>query len=550
MPDSTPVENEPEETLGFDPKPIVVSMGMVIGNHLQRRWLSESDAREAVDECCELLDEVFKDCGEITFGVFENVLKVNDVEVETAGTTAAVLVSQMEALEARNLTLSRGLSSKTFANLLEIMSAHSDELEQLGGFSSFVADQNFEHVTIRHITYRQVTEEEVVVRKAALDKGASIAESGSNVREDVMAYLKGGATDEEQALAALDSAVSDSAGMAELIIEAARETDDGASDRVSANSVVTALRRAFDGWMKSSGLKTQKGKKALGKSLAGIEESVRDLLKEAGVDVDEESDVLADAVEGMLDELRMDALAAENLKKRKAIETSEKRILRYIRNRGRDGVVGSDLERKLHEGGLGGSNWRELLVRSGVAGTGGENVENAAAVAALSSKLSVIESDLQRSGKGAGKEDAGELTNALKSVAVDVDALVTNTNRKIQDIIEEYKAEESAAGEEAGAVGVAQEAQGRKRMSRKQLYEHLAEIGQEICQPLSVINCSLSMITSGRLGGISNSQEDMLKLAAENTEKLKSLADNLMEVTGVPDALEPNSGIRAQIYDG
>ncbi|MDP6524897.1 MAG: hypothetical protein QGI24_02595 [Kiritimatiellia bacterium] len=548
MPDNTPTDSTPEEALGFDPKPIVVSMGMVISNHLQHRWLSAFDAQEAVDECCTLLDEVFRDCGEITFGAFEHILKVNDVEVETAGTTAAVLVSQMEALEAHNFTLSRGLSSKVFADLLEVLSAQPLEIEQLGGFAGFLAEQNFENVVIRHITYRQVTDEEVVVQKAAMDSVAAIADADGAARNDLMAYLKGEKGDEEHALEVLNSAASDSTGMAELIVEVARETDDGASDRVSADSVVVALRRAFDGWMKSPGLKTQKGKKALGKTLKGIEEEVRNRLMEAGVEVEEEDDILSDAVESMADELKMDALAAEYLKKRKAIEASEARILRYIRNKGRDNVVGSDLEQKLHDGGLGGANWRELLVRSGVAGTGagGGEVASAVAVASLSSKLSLIAKNLQQPGDRTDDETAGELTDALKDVAVDVDALVTDTNRKIQDIIEEYKADEEGEGGQVDMVGAPEE---KKRMSRKQLYEHLSEIGQEICQPLSVINCSLSMITSGRLGDITETQDDMLKLASENTDKLKALADNLMEVTGVPDTLEPDAGIQSKIYD-
>ena len=552
MPDNISTEGTPEKTLGFDAKTIVVSMGMVISNHLQHRWLSASDAQEAVDECCALLDEVFKDCNEITFVAFEHVLKVNDVEVETAGTTAAVLVSQMEALEACNFTLSKGLSSRTFADLLEVLSAQPMEIQQLGGFSGFLAAQNFENVIIRHITYRQISEEEMVVQKAELDAVTALESSDGAARKDLMAYLKGEETNEEQALAVLNSTASDSTGMAELIVEVARETDDGATDRVSAESVVLALRRAFEGWMKSPGLETQKGKKALGKSLKTIEDEVRNLLKEAGVYTEGDDEILSDAVEAMSDELKMDALAAEYLKKRKAIESSEARILRYIRNKGRDDVVGSDLERKLHDGGLEGANWRELLVRSGVAGTGnaGGEVASAAAVAALSSKLSLIASNLKRTGKSADDETAGELTNALKDAAVDVDALVTDTNRKIQDIIEEYKADEVEEGEIGDTNAVAGSGREKPRMSRKELYEHLSEIGQEICQPLSVINCSISMITSGRLGDTTNTQDDMLTLASENTDKLKALADNLMEITGVPDSLEPDAEIQSQIYDG
>ena len=551
MPESIPTGSAPEAKLGFDPKPIVVSMGMVISNHLQHRWLSSSDAQEAVDECCKLIDKVFEDCEEITFGAFENVLKVNDVEVDTAGTTAAVLVSQMETLDARNFTLKKGLSSKVFADLLEVLSAQPSQIEQLGGFEKFVSGQEFNNVIIRHVTYRQVLDNEVIVQKAVFDNVASLNDAEGGMREDLLAYLKGENANEEQAVEVLNSVASDSAGMAEIIVEAARAADEGASEKVSTDAIVGTLRRAFEGWMKGPGARTQKGKKTVGKSLKGLEQSVRGLLSAAGVEIGDD-DVLSDALESMADELKMDSLAAEYLKKRKAIEASEARILRYIRNKGRNAVVGSDLEQKLQDGGLEGANWRDLLVRSGVAGTGqgsGE-VASAAAVSELSSKLSFIADNLKRPEKKQGDSAAGELTEALKEVAVDVDALVSDTNRKIRDIIDEYRADEDEGSEQDESVSIGEVPDSKKRMTRKELYSHLSEIGQEICQPLSVINCSLSMITSGRLGDTTDPQDDMLKLATENTDKLKALADNLMEISGVPDTLEPDAGIQSQIYEG
>jgi len=39
-----------------------------------------------------------------------------------------------------------------------------------------------------------------------------------------------------------------------------------------------------------------------------------------------------------------------------------------------------------------------------------------------------------------------------------------------------------------------------------------------------------------------------LQLAVESSQKLKHIADSLMEITGVPDELEPDAKIQAEIY--
>ncbi|MFT7487810.1 MAG: signal transduction histidine kinase, partial [Candidatus Promineifilaceae bacterium] len=76
----------------------------------------------------------------------------------------------------------------------------------------------------------------------------------------------------------------------------------------------------------------------------------------------------------------------------------------------------------------------------------------------------------------------------------------------------------------------------------------LAEITQELCQPLSVVNCSIDMVKDQRLGSLEQSQADMLDLASTSGQRLLTLINKLGEITGMPSTLNPQEDILSEIY--
>ena len=88
----------------------------------------------------------------------------------------------------------------------------------------------------------------------------------------------------------------------------------------------------------------------------------------------------------------------------------------------------------------------------------------------------------------------------------------------------------------------------RPDMSREAMLAMLAEIGQEICQPLSVINCSIDMIRGKSLGEITAMQKEMLDLAAESGARVETLANKIIEISGVPKGTKPDSEILDDVY--
>jgi signal transduction histidine kinase len=134
----------------------------------------------------------------------------------------------------------------------------------------------------------------------------------------------------------------------------------------------------------------------------------------------------------------------------------------------------------------------------------------------------------------------------LEGVDAEVRTLVARTQEKIQNLVNEVKADEEA--EKAAAEGRAAKP-AKPRLSRKKLFEVLAEIAQELCQPLSVINCAIGMLKAGSLGAVTEQQVNMLDLAGESGEKLQVLIDNLMEISGMPETRSPDGEIQSALYD-
>jgi len=120
------------------------------------------------------------------------------------------------------------------------------------------------------------------------------------------------------------------------------------------------------------------------------------------------------------------------------------------------------------------------------------------------------------------------------------------TEQKINDLVQVIKAEEEGSGAEGGAG--AKPGESKTPMARKRLMVLLAEVVQELCQPLSVINCSIDMIKSKHLGEVTDPQLEMLNLASISGERVRILVDKLLELSGLPRTLTPNSGIQSSSY--
>ncbi len=531
--------------------------------------------RKAADACFQHFSRLWQTT-DIAVQNSEDGLSVNGVPVEQKNAVFKSFAEHLASRAISNFTLKPAMTREQFSGFVEILLAKPSELLQLGEFSGALAIVGLaDVVTSRKVTYVEVSEDEVVVGKDTLlqQDAANAADHLAIQVQEAAAYLRG------EAVANASGAAS---GIRELSTDAARLSAliaDSAQAKVSDGGdlpaeIVACLNRFYPAMTSDPTFHTQKTKKQIHKTLVLLDKDLPVKLQDADGHAPASPDdiqAIKDTLETMEDELAIDALSQEYVKRRSAIGNSEKRILRYMKNKSVDLIEESDLKSRLIEGGLAPEDWHDLLIKSGVIGHAADTPAQAVPSALsgpghdstvfthLNELLRKIEADTGRVATGlelpanattepsARKPDVKRavmlrvpeavLEHDLQAVQQEVNRIILNAEKRIERLVTEVE-----GGEQR------QDREHNTGISRKRLFEILAEIGQELCQPLAVINCSVDTILSGMLGDINKVQREMLDLSADSAQKLKILIDKIIAIAGVPDALVVNKDIQASLY--
>ena len=570
----TPAGSNASDLKAADAIHIAVAISRLIINTIDQNWLSKMDETEGVADCFDQFSAALAKTGEITIRVAGDTLKVNQHEVIDADPAVKRLTEQISALGINNFTMEHGMTTDTLANLLEVLSATSNDIEALGGFATALEKCGIDHIQSRTVIYREVTEDDVVVSREHLkqaeddvDKSENIHERVGNVAE-MLDFLKSSKEGlDPEGLSALQELSADAQRMSEMVIQAAElkkeEAEEEARETI-AGALVVCVRRAFTSLMKDPSLRTQKGKKELQKKLKAFEQEVVGMIDDMD-EADQEpcKAAVKDAVESISDEIQVDSLASEYMKRLRAVEKTEKRLMRYIKVKGED-VEGSELETRLHDDGLSFSHWQNLILKSGGDdppglgpgggmgpgpgggpgdGTGGLGTGGmgsgfeSTSMEHLVDVLTRMEQTVGALADQSEEESQEAFDGMLTQVSSEIGNLVDGTAQKIKNIASEVQADIKAA---EAAEQVAEEQGIGLILSRRKLLEMLIEVSQELCQPLAVIKCSIEMIMTRRLGEIPERQQSMLEMISDSTLRLNALINGLMEISGVPDSLSPD----------
>lgn len=551
MDERTQKESGPEQELAVTgAESFVETVGLILKNNQLHYWLSPRDADEAVGRCFETLRGLLTGTEPLTVHCGHDSMSVDEVPVNAGIPHVNSLIYHLNARNIHEFAIAPDVTLEQFTQFMAALEVSPDEVEEQGGFASVVGARDIENVAVRTVVYKEVADDEIVLstRKFGVDKGRA------ETVENVLAFLKGdvGRPNQEM-LDRIDDIASDSRKLVELIMKAAdiREQPANIEEGESLASVVVgSLRRVMQTVMDTPKAATKKGRKRIAKTLVMLEREMLDTLRamsgEGSLDM---MSSVSEAIRDIRDEVEIEDLADDYIKKRRAMEQSEERVLRYMRSKGLEGVVDGDLKQRLTGDGLDHSAYQDLVHKSGAhsglaaqaPGVPGSEFSALQHIAVLLSRLQNIVDNV---GTSVGDEESTKLVETAVSMQQAVATAAEGTERKIQqladEIEEEKKAEESGEPEpEPGAP---------PRMSRGRMLEILAEIVQELCQPLSVINCTLQMMLSGKLGDVTESQTAMIKLAQESSDRIKMLTDSLRRISGEPETLSPDLALTSSFY--
>lgn len=524
---------------------LIRTFGQIVNNinlYSVRHKVTITSLQQAYRDLCRLLETTER----IDLTLTEDSLLADGRRLDEKNPLIGAFIKQLREIDAAGFSLDRGMAWEEFAKLMQLLSMHPDKLKEMGSFSQAVSQVNLKHVKARTVTYQIVTEEDVVMKRGNVDgttgAGEGEGDSAENILAQLLAFLEGkGVELDEEAIRDLTQIAVDPAKLAELIMRAAsdQQQEKGEGPETLVDLVVQCLRRTYESLLQDPAANTQTGKKALTKTLQQLQEELVKRIHDIPGAADETADqAVGEAVDEMTTELAIESLATEYVKKHKGIETVENKILRFLKRRksAEDSAL-EELRSRLMESGLGFEEWHELLMKSGATqGAGG--ADGAVALLGLLSQLDQMLGKAAKTRKPAPEEEVDEVVGEIGRQVAEI---TVGTEQKLEALSQQMEQLAAAEAEEKPGSELA--------MSRRALFTLLAEIVQELCQPLSVVNASVDMLRQRFLGEITPQQEEMLNLVAESGERLKMLTDRLLGIVGVPVSTKPDAGIIEPLYD-
>lgn len=358
-------------------------------------------------------------------------------------------------------------------------------------------------ITSAKYIYRRISEHEVVVSKRSVEVGADGRLTETSFAH-LAAYLQG--RPEDVPIGPLCDAAAKSEQLTELIRQAAAAA---AADVPPAAAMATSLRLACAGMLQNDSNRTQKGRQGVKRAILQIE---RQLAEDLAADPDGSAgrELLHATVEDLVEDLEVEALVARYAKQYGQVAASEARLLRQIKRAIEKPDEIDSLHSKMVEAGVDFDAWEALLAKAGADRLAPlvPTEHDPERLAALVGRLVAMFSEQQA--------PEGE---SVKPVVSEVRRQVAESTATTQSKIH------SLAGRD---------------LPQPKLLEVLAEIGQELAQPLTVVNGTIDMILLKHVGPISETQNELLRLAAESGERLRGLIERLVQVAGYPEGLTPD----------
>jgi hypothetical protein len=235
--------------------------------------------------------------------------------------------------------------------------------------------------------------------------------------------------------------------------------------------------------------------------------------------------------------LEITAQAANYLEQRNAIMRQHTAMVDMVRRCADDPSSLEDLRQQLLASGLSQSEWRLLLAEGGVGGGARRDDKTIARLL-----QSVEELADQRAASGTRSQS---MTNALESISREVDSLIQHTHGHASSLAQRVDADRGTVAEleqraRDSGVGL--------QLSREDLLGSLAEINQELVQPLTTSSTMLQMLSDGKMGELNPEQRDVLKMATEGMDRLEKLITYLQRISGFPVELSPDHGLLSEVY--
>jgi signal transduction histidine kinase len=303
------------------------------------------------------------------------------------------------------------------------------------------------------------------------------------------------------------------------ILEMAAAVGAGEADRTERLlTVLGELTRTLSASASSTRAKTKAAKsiKQLGRELAARAEQV-------GADGKQ----VATAAGEMADEIALEAMARSYVEKRRRLEKTGRTLARKL-ERPDNPARRERLAWLLEQAGLDAGELVHLL------GQGGERPPD---------ELANWMRDAIPPPTPGGADPAPVIHDTVISVAAELEARLRHSGEVLNVIAGALR-----EMEEAPAKRPARDGEQLREGAAQKLRTSLAELGQEICQPLAVLMATLDILMSERAGPIGDSQRELLDMARSAAVRTEQLARYLLSIAGSPEGRQPDEVVVSSLY--
>lgn len=235
--------------------------------------------------------------------------------------------------------------------------------------------------------------------------------------------------------------------------------------------------------------------------------------------------------------------ATAYVEQKRAADAERQKLLELIRTQGSSLEGRRALREQLFGAGVTREEWNDLLLASGAALP--DELHGGTAVETLQRLLMDVDVLASQGTAIAAGQSSEAMDNILQAISLEVARLVTETQGQADTLAEKVDSDRQTVAQleaEARARGIG------LNLSRDELLASLAEINQELAQPLTAASAVIDVLEEGKLGAVTEAQHDVLHVASDGMKRLGKLVAYLSTISGMPEALSPDREILDDAY--
>lgn len=501
-------------------------------------------ARSSLETSHTVLSMFIEFHGPIHFSLTEGLLLINGAS--TAGSPLATsFTARLTGLNLFSFTVAPGFTLDEFIALYTLLLTPAGQLDTTRNAADRLDQLGLEHIEAKAFSYRRVADGDTPPGAPASTGTINPAPAASTPAgekpdlDNILAFLKDEHhADPERSAADIRHLAADTEKLAELIlrsVEIRASMADLAEGESLTDLIVGCIQKAVHPILKDPATKTQKGRKQIKHSLLMLEKTLLDRLQKMAGDA--AAQATGNMMEEIVEDLDLDALASKYMKDHRMAEKTRAKVTRLIERVADDPGQLGELKERLLDQGLTPAGWQQLSVKLTPPPDPGVSKGEGPGPGGSTNEIRALTLLLARLGETIEQPPAGAANTAVKNLVEEtgrhLTALTAMTGKKIGTL------ETLLADSERGTI-----------LNRRELMKILAEITQEIMQPLTIINGTTSMIRSLKTGPLTDTQGELLSVISESGDRLAVLTNHLMRIVGTPEARTPDHAILNTAYAG